>query len=378
MSWKIPYFDLVLGEEEKQAAISVINSNWLTTGPRISEFEAQFASSMCNPQVKAIAVSNCTSAMHLALLALGIQSGDEVICPSLTFVATANVIRYTGATPVFADVCSDAEWNISPDDIEAKITDKTRAIMVMHYAGYPCRMEKIREIADKRGLSIVEDVAHGPLAEWKGKKLGTWGDVGCFSFFSNKNMTTGEGGMVITQSATLAEKIKAMRSHGLTSTTYERFKGHAFGYDVTLLGYNYRLDEIRAAIGIEQLKKLPACNSRRKHLVEYYRTAVVARVPEVSVPFRDWNGNYSYHVFPVLLPNGYANRNGLMTQMARQGIQTSIHYRPVHTFSAYPQFSTSLPITDAIAPRILSLPLYPTLEEADIDAVINALKFGLA
>jgi len=374
MKWEIPFFDLVLGKEEKSAVLEVLKSNWLTTGPKISEFEDAFAQQMDNLHVQAIAVSNCTMALHLALAALGVKTGDEVICPSLTFVASANAIRYTGATPVFADICSEDEWNLDPADVEAKITDRTKVIIVVHYAGYPCRMGAILDVSQKYNLKVVEDACHGPLAECDGQKLGTIGNLGCFSFFSNKNMTTGEGGMVVTKSADLAAKVKTMRSHGMTSTTYERFKGHAFGYDVTMLGYNYRMDEIRAAIGIEQLKKLPGFNLRRRQLVEYYRRVIHSSIPDISIPFESWSGNYGYHIFPILLPQGYTERNRLMARLSEHGVQTSIHYRPVHTFTTYREIDASLPKTETIAPRILSLPLYPTLQENQIDYVVSRLE----
>jgi len=374
MKWEIPFFDLVLGKEEKSAVLEVLKSNWLTTGPKISEFEDAFAQQMDNLHVQAIAVSNCTMALHLALAALGVKTGDEVICPSLTFVASANAIRYTGATPVFADICSEDEWNLDPADVEAKITDRTKVIIVVHYAGYPCRMGAILDVSQKYNLKVVEDACHGPLAECDGQKLGTIGNLGCFSFFSNKNMTTGEGGMVVTKSADLAAQVKTMRSHGMTSTTYERFKGHAFGYDVTMLGYNYRMDEIRAAIGIEQLKKLPGFNLRRRQLVEYYRRVIHSSIPDISIPFESWSGNYGYHIFPILLPQGYTERNRLMARLSEHGVQTSIHYRPVHTFTTYSEVDASLPKTEAIAPRILSLPLYPTLQENQIDYVVSRLE----
>lgn len=374
MKWKIPYFELVLGKEEKSAVLSVLDSNWLTTGPKIREFEIAFAEQMAHPQIFAIAVSNCTVGLHLAFKAIGVSSDDEVICPSLTFVASANAIRYCNATPIFADICSEEEWNLDPVDVQSKITNNTKAILVVHYAGYPCRMDAILDIARKHNLMVVEDACHGPLAEWEGQKLGTIGDIGCFSFFSNKNMTTGEGGMVVTKNAEMAEKVKNMRSHGMTSTTYDRFNGHAFGYDVTMLGYNYRMDEMRAAIGIEQLKKLPTSNMRRRQLVEYYRESIRSNLSNVSVPFQEWNGNFGYHISPILLPQGYTERNWLMARLSEHGIQTSIHYRPVHTFTAYSEFDASLPKTEAIAPRILSLPLYPTLKETQIDYVVSELK----
>ena len=377
IKWKIPYFDLVLGQEEKQAVQAVLETNWLTAGAKIQEFETAFAQRMNNPQVQAIAVSSCTAALHLALAVLGIGPGDEVICPSLTFVASANAIRYTGATPVFADICSETEWNLDPADAAAKITDNTKAIMIVHYGGYPCRMTAFLELARQYNLKIVEDACHGPLAQLEGKKLGTIGDIGCFSFFSNKNMTTGEGGMVVTGDADLAVKVKSMRSHGMTSTSSERFKGHVFDYDVDLLGFNYRLDEIRAALGIEQLKKLPENNRRRKHLVQYYRQAVRSNIPELTLPFERFDGNNGYHIFPVLLPEGNIRREQIMEYLAEHGVQTSIHYRPVHTFTAYQDFVASLPRTEAVASRILSLPLYPTLQESQIDYVVSVLKLAI-
>ena len=256
MAWEVPFFDLVLGEEEKLAALRVINSNWLTAGPTIAEFETDFSAAL-DTDLQAVAVSSATAALHLSLLALGVGPGDEVIVPSLTFVACANAIRYVGATPVFADVTSELDWNISPADVASKITPRTRAIMVMHYAGYGCAIDRFADLAQLNGLLLIEDCSHAALGTWKGKSLGTFGDTGCFSFYSNKNMTTGEGGMVISRNLELIERFRILRSHGITASTYQRFKGHAYGYDVAELGYNYRLDEIRAAIGIEQLRKLP-------------------------------------------------------------------------------------------------------------------------
>ncbi|MNK65810.1 UDP-4-amino-4-deoxy-L-arabinose--oxoglutarate aminotransferase [compost metagenome] len=377
-TWGIPYFELQLGAEEQAAALSVIESNWLTMGPKIAEFETSFAAALeiegsLERPLQAIAVANCTVALHLALAALEIGPGDEVICPSLTFVATANAIRYVGAQPVFADICSEDEWNLDPRDVEAKITPRTKAILVMHYGGYPCRMKALGELAKKHGLRIVEDTSHGPLAESEGRMLGTIGDVGCFSFFSNKNMTTGEGGMVVTRDPELAQTLRAMRAHGMTASSYERFKGHAFGYDVTLLGFNFRMDEIRAAIGVEQLKKLPVTNERRKDLVTCYHRHVAQQVPSLVVPFRGWSGRFGYHIFPLLLPRN-VERGAVMAALAEHGIQTSIHYRPVHTFSAYQDVRAEVPVTNAIAPRILSLPLFPTLTEDKIERVVMSLK----
>ncbi len=372
MNWKVPFFDLVLGDEEKQAVLSVMESNWMTSGPMIADFESAF-STATGADVQSVAVSSATAALHLSLLALGIGSDDEVIVPSLTFVACANVIRYVGATPVFADVTSELDWNISPTDVAAKITSRTRAIMVVHYAGYPCNMDKLLTISQKYGLALIEDCSHAPLGTWKGQPLGTFGDTGCFSFFSNKNMTTGEGGMIISRNQQLIERFRILRTHGITTSTYQRFKGHAYGYDVAELGYNYRLDEMRAAIGIVQLRKLLFFNAQRKERVERYRCLIAERLPQVSVPFAKYHTDSSYHIFPVLLPGDQDVRDNAIRDMADRGVQCSIHYRPIHMFSAYQGVIATVPVTDRIAGSILTLPLFPSLTDAQMDMVVDVL-----
>lgn len=373
MSWKVPFFDLVLGDEEKQAVLNVIDSNWLTAGPKIAEFESAFSSAL-EGEAQSVAVSSATAALHLSLLALGVGPGDEVIVPSLTFVACANAIRYVGAIPVFADVTSELDWNISLSDVEAKITPRTRAIMVVHFAGYACDMDQFVALSQKYGLLLVEDCSHAPMGTWKGKALGTFGDTGCFSFFSNKNMTTGEGGMVISRNPQLIERFRILRSHGITASTYQRFKGHAYGYDVAELGYNYRLDEIRAAIGIEQLRKLPGFNAQRKEHVERYRRLISEKIPQVRVPFAGRDTDSSYHIFPVLLAGDEEVRNSTLRGMADRGIQCSMHYRPIHMFSAYEGVTANVPVTDRIAQSILTLPLYPSLSDAQMDLVVEGLQ----
>lgn len=373
MNWKVPFFDLVLGDEEKQAALNVLESNWLTAGPRIAEFENDFSAGL-GGEAQAVAVSSATAALHLSLLALGVGPGDEVIVPSLTFVACANAIRYVGATPVFADVVSEFDWNVSPADVEAKITPRTRAIMVVHFAGYACDMDQFVALSKKHSLLLIEDCSHAPLGTWKGKALGTFGDTGCFSFFSNKNMTTGEGGMVISRNPQLTERFRILRSHGITASTYQRFKGHVYGYDVAELGYNYRLDEIRAAIGIEQLRKLPAFNERRKERVGRYRNLIAEKLPQVRVPFAERNTDSTYHIFPVLLPGDEEVRNNTLRGMADRGIQCSMHYRPIHMFSSYQAMVANVPVTDRIATSILTLPLFPSLSDAQMDLVVEGLQ----
>ncbi|AVM75587.1 DegT/DnrJ/EryC1/StrS family aminotransferase [Magnetospirillum gryphiswaldense] len=378
MMWKVPFADLRLGDEEKAAVLAVLESNWLTMGPKTAEFEAAFAAALACPDLGAVAVSNCTAGLHLALAALGIGPGDEVIVPSLTFVATANAARYVGAIPVFADIVSPDDWNIDPDDIARKITPRTRAIIPVHYAGYPCRMDRIMELAEKHGLKVVEDASHAPLSQWNAKMLGTIGHVGCFSFFGNKNMTTGEGGMVVSADADLVQTIRTMRSHGMTSNTYARFRGHAFGYDVVSLGWNYRMDEMRAAMGLVQLSKLASSNRRRGELVAYYRKRLGETLPQVRVPFREVQGELAWHIFPVLLPEG-TDREAVMQGLKDQGIQTSIHYRPIHWMTDFGSGETvRLDKLDRLALQILTLPLFPTLAEEQIDRVAATLEACLA
>ncbi|MDD5297429.1 MAG: DegT/DnrJ/EryC1/StrS family aminotransferase [Rhodocyclaceae bacterium] len=378
MSWQIPLFDPDFDEREEEAVASVIRSKWLTMGERTSRFEARFAE-FCGSR-HALAVSNCTAALHLALMALGIGPGDEVIVPALTFVATANAVRYCGATPVFADVSSLDEWNLSAASIEPLLTDHSRAIIVVHYAGYPCDMPGITALARQRGIPVVEDVAHAPGASLEGRAMGAWGDVGCFSFFSNKNMTTGEGGMVTTDRDDLAELLRRTRSHGMTTLTLERHKGHAFSYDVVELGYNYRMSELNAALGLCQLERLPESNRRRAAHVARYRELLCA-IPGLQVPFSRSRGEPAFHIMPVLLPTG-ANRVAIMQAMKEAGVQTSIHYRPVDSFSAYVAAglgpSPHVPLTHDIGARTLTLPLFPSMNDAQVEHVCASLSLALS
>ena len=375
MNWRVPLSDIDFDEAESLAVEKVLKSRWLTMGKVTQEFEAAFAAHV---QAKhAIAVTNATAALHLACLALGLGPGDEVIVPSLTFVATANAVRYVGATPVFADIVSDDNLNISPESISALITPQTRAIIVVHYAGYPCDMEAILSIARQHGLFVIEDAAHAVGSELNGRKLGVWGDIGCFSFFSNKNMTTGEGGMMTTDNDELAQKLNRLRSHGMTSLTWDRHKGHAYSYDVVDLGYNYRIDEIRAAIGLAQLSKVERNNERRRLLTQVYRDALQELAPQVNVPFQHHLGKTSAHIMPVLLPRE-TKRQEFIQGMKENGIQTSIHYPPIHTFTSYKDDTVwNLPVTEDIAKREITLPLYPAMSNDDVIVVVSAIRASL-
>jgi len=376
MKWKIPLSDIDFSKEEKAAVDSVLESKWLTMGSITEEFEQAFAAYVGAKY--AIAVANGTAALHLSCIAAGLGPRDEAIVPSLTFVATANAVRYTGATPVFADITGKDDLNVSYHSIEKLINERTRAILVMHYGGYACDMPSIIELARERGLIVIEDAAHAIGSELGGFKLGTWGEMGCYSFFSNKNMTTGEGGMIVTNDENFYQKLRLLRSHGMTTLTWERHKGHASSYDVVELGYNYRIDEIRAALGIVQLGKLTANNERRRHLTQTYREALLELVPQIDVPFDDHPGISAAHLLPVLLP-GNINRSIFMENMKSQGIQTSIHYPPIHTFTAYNGGKDNyfLPQTEDIASREVTLPLYPSMLEVDVFSVAEAISQAL-
>jgi dTDP-4-amino-4,6-dideoxygalactose transaminase len=385
-------------------------------GQVTNDFESAFSDYL---GVKhAMAVSSGTAAMHLAHYAAGLEQGDEVICPSLTFVATANAILYTGAKPVFADIASFDELTISPDDLDSRIDERTRGIVVVHYAGFPCNMDRIMEVARNHNLFVVEDAAHAAGAEYSARgiahsaerpgeiddgqrttnneprstdkaqstkhkaplqKLGTIGDIGCFSFFSNKNMTTAEGGMVVTNRDDLAEKIRIGRSHGMTSLTWDRYEGPDFSYDVVGPGFNYRIDELRSSLGLVQLNKLDENNSSRRALWTLY-TENLNSIEEIRVPFSDYDGVSSYHIFPILLSEK-VDRRGFMEYLREQGIQTSVHYPPIHLFSYYRKLMPSdirLPLTEHVGRREVTLPLFPTMTEEQVEYVVGALKDYLA
>lgn len=375
--YQIPLFDLNYDEREQKAVAETIASKWISSGPKCMELEEIFKKELDTPY--AYAVTNCTAALHLALFGLGIGAGDEVIVPSLTFVATVNAVRYVGAEPVFCDIESFSRLTISPDGIEKLITPKTKAIMVMHFAGFACDMNRIMEIAARHHLYVVEDACHGPLSEYHGRKLGTIGDVGCFSFFSNKNISTGEGGMVVTKHEKVGERIKLARSHGMTTMSYERAKGHSTSYDVILPGYNYRLDDIRATLGIVQMQKLRADLQTRQKIRALYEKRL-GECEQIIVPFAGYREFASNYIMPVILKDSDpALRDEVRTKLQEKGIQTSVHYPAVHRFSIYRDARKGdLPLTEYASDCGLTLPMYAKLTEEEVtyicDSLIEILK----
>jgi dTDP-4-amino-4,6-dideoxygalactose transaminase len=375
--WKVQLFKLNFDEREVDAVSQVIKDGWLTMGEKISQFEAAFAEYL-GDGAHCVAVSNGTAALHMALLALDIGLGDEVIIPALTFVADANSARMVGAKPILADCHSLNDWNVSVETIQKCITPKTKAVMIVHYAGYACDMPAIRKLCDEKGLKLIEDVAHAPGASVANRRCGTWGDVACYSFFSNKNLSIGEGGMVSTQDPTIFQRLKYLRSHGMTTLSLDRHKGRAISYDVAEPGLNYRMDEMRAAIGLVQLEKLPAGNKRRKELTDRYRLNLAGT--NVLVPFDKMPEDRisAYHILPVLLPED-ANRTDVIAALKEKGIQSSIHYPPFWNFTAYKNdyLPSDAPNVAMICERELTLPLYPTMTDAEVDLVTNVLLESL-
>jgi dTDP-4-amino-4,6-dideoxygalactose transaminase len=371
VAYSIPLFDLNYDHEEEEAVLATLRSRWISTGPRTAEFERLFAEAL--GAGNAVAVANCTCALHLALSILGVQEGDEVIVPSLTFVATANAVRYVRATPVFCDIRGAHDLNIDPEHIESLITPKTRAIVVMHYGGFPCDMDRVMDIARTHRLRVVEDACHGPLSEYRGRKLGTIGDIGCFSFFSNKNISIGEGGMLVTDNPAFAQRARLLRSHGMTTLSYQRASGHSTRYDVVESGYNYRMDDIHAALGIVQLGKLPN-DIRRRAVVREHYLDVFDEGRGILIPFGRSHDVVSNYIFPVVLEGAdAARRDRVREAMHERGIQTSIHYPAVHRFSSFEPYRRPLPKTEHVSDSLVTLPMHGRLSADDVSRVAAAL-----
>ena len=375
MAYKIPLFNLNFDEKEAQAAYDTIKSGWISTGPKNAELEQMFIDMW---KIKyAVSMSNCTDALHVCCMVCGIGQEDEVICPSLTFAASCNCIRYVGATPVFADIVGPDHINIDPKDIERKITSKTKGIIVVHMAGFPCQMEEIMAIAKKHSLKVIEDACHAPLSEYKSVKLGTIGDCAAYSFFSNKNISTGEGGMFITNNEEMAAKARLIRSHGMSTMSYQRASGHATEYDITCLGYNFRMDDIRAAIAIEQLKKLPRDLEARADVRKRYLENL-SKIDKVVVPFAECEEFTSNYIFPIVIKNSTKDqRNALREYIHSQGIQTSVHYPAAHHFTTYKELGAILPQTDYVTDNELTLPMFATLTMEQVDFICEVVANGI-
>jgi dTDP-4-amino-4,6-dideoxygalactose transaminase len=344
--WRIPLSDLDYGEEERAAVERVLRSKWLSMGPEVAAFESEFAETQGLRH--AVAVANGTAALHLSLAVAGVGAGDEVVQPALNFVAAANMTVALGAVPVFADIVGLEEPTISAGEVARLIGPRTKAVVAMHYGGNLARVAEIRRLCDERGLVMIEDACHAVGAPARGVKAGGFGELAAFSFFSNKNLAIGEGGMVATSSDDFAKRLRLLRSHGMTSLSWDRHSGHASSYDVVAHGYNYRLDDLHAALGRAQLAKLPANNQKRRELLRAYRSGL--RLSDGwLMPFADHIESSSGHLMALLAPNADA-RNRLAGRLREAGIQTSMHYPCIADFEAFASSRTSaIPITREFA-----------------------------
>jgi dTDP-4-amino-4,6-dideoxygalactose transaminase len=370
----IPLFDLRLTDGEVNAAADALRSGWLTMGPRCKAFEDEFAEHIGVRH--ALAMSSCTAALHLAYLAAGVGPGDEVIVPAITFVATAAAVRYCGGTPVLADIVGQHDLGMDPASVAERITPRTKAVCTVHYGGYASDVEALRELCDDRGIALIEDAAHSPSATARdgGPKLGAYGLVSAFSFFSNKVLSCGEGGLLATDDDDVAALARSLRSHAMTSGTWDRHRGHAAGYDVVGVGYNYRLDEPRAALLIERMKRLEDDIAARRGHVHRYRE-LLDGVGGLTVPFTaEEVDRSSCYVMPVMLEDTESRPEVQKRLLERHGVQTSVLYAALQGLSAYQELAQpGLERSELAARTELTIPLYPHLATEDQDRVVAAL-----
>ena len=374
-SIKVPFILPQITNDDKKSINDALQSPMLTDGPILRQFEYAFAK--FTGAKYAVGVSNGTSALQLSLKALNIGRGDEVIIPDMTFVATASAVLLTGATPVLVDV-NDNDLNISPNSIKNSITSKTKAILPVHFAGKICNIMKIKKIAHKHGLFIIEDCAHAIGAKKETKHVGTFGEAGCFSFYPTKNFTTIEGGMVITNSKKIATYVRTVRNHGITKSLQQRFsKGKPWDYDIFEPGYNYRLDEIRSALGISQLRRIKKMNLQRKNIFKYYNLKLRS-IKGITIPVLPPNEEHACHLYVLQIHKEYGmTRNDLFLKLLKNGIRSSVHYKPLHKFSVFKKLAKvhdSLINSKELYKKIISLPLYSQISKNEQDKVIHCIK----
>lgn len=370
----IPYGKQSIDENDIKAVVDVLKSDFITTGPKIEEFERKVADYVGAKY--AVAIANGTAALHAACLAAGIGEGDEVITTPITFAASANCALYCGAAPVFADINKES-YNISPADIRRKLTEKTKAIIAVHFTGQPCEMDEIHKIADENNLIVIEDAAHALGADYKGKKIGSLSDMTTFSFHPVKHITTGEGGMIVTNDEKLYERLKLFRTHGITrEEKYLSKNDGPWYYEQIDLGYNYRITDIQCALGISQMDKLDDFVEKRRMLVERYNNAF-REASEIVVPKQVEGCNNSYHLYVIQVENRLEVFNKLRTA----GIGVNVHYVPVYKHPYYQKngyADVKCPNAEEYYEHCISLPLYPklTVKEQDyvIEKVIESVK----
>jgi perosamine synthetase len=372
----LPYAHQSIDEDDIRAVVDVLGSEWLTTGPKVEEFEEKCAAWVGAKH--AVSFSSGTAALHGAAFAAGLRPGDEAITSPLTFVATANCVLYQGATPVFADVCPDT-LNIDPDRVAERISSKTRAILPVAYAGHPAEMDAIMALAEKDGLTVIEDACHALGAEYHGRQTGSIAHMTVFSFHPVKHLATGEGGMVATDRADFAESLRKFRNHGITSDARERNASGVWFYDVEFLGFNYRLSDIACALGISQLKKLDANLARRREIAARYSVAF-RELPGIAIPGEREGVRSAWHLYPIRIDQKTlgAGRQQVFRALRAENIGVNVHYIPVHLHSLYRERfgykGGEYPIAEAAYEKLISLPMFHGMSEQDVEDVIAAVR----
>ena len=363
-------------KSEVDEVINTLKSGWITTGLKVKKFEEKFKKYIgCK---YALALSSCTAALHLSLIACGIKEHDEVITSPLTFASTANVVIHQRAKPVFVDI-DEKTYNINPKKIKEAITEKTRAIIPVHYAGHPCEMNRIMEIAKKNNLTVIEDAAHAIGSKYKGKKIGTIGNTTCFSFYATKVMTTGEGGMLTTDNREIFKKAFLYSLHGMDKNAWKRYtaKGSWF-YEIKEAGYKYNMTDIQASLGLVQLEKLGNLIKAREKIAKKY-TKALHQIPEIITPFVSEDIKHSWYIYPIQIKTGLLkiDRNKFIRALKAENIGTSVHFIPLHLQPFYKNLGYKkgdFPVTEKIYSQLISIPLFPMMTEQDVEDVINAIK----
>ncbi len=372
----IPFHLPDIGEEEIQSVVETLRSGWLTTGIKTKQFEKEFAAWIGAPH--AVAVNSCTAALHLALEAVGVTAGDEVIVPTMTFAATAEVVHYCRALPVLVDCKSDT-FNIDVEAIEQAISPKTKAIIPVHFAGQPCEMDRILEMAQSRNIKVIEDAAHALPAKYRGKMVGTLGDITCFSFYATKTMTTGEGGMATTENSEWAERMRILSLHGISRDAVNRYTPEgSWYYEICYPGYKYNLTDIAAALGIPQLHKCDRFGTIRQRYATLYNEGF-KEIPEITVPYVAEDVEHAWHLYVIQLDleRLRIGRNQMIDLLKKQGIGTSVHFIPLHLHPYYSNNTTyaqkNFPVSNQAFKRIISLPIYPRMTDAEVQRVIEVV-----